>query len=63
VPALAVGFALDAIPLLTAGAIVLEAAVVLGSIQAVRAARFAFTDAAWREHQEASGLVRPLASH
>lgn len=43
VPALAVGFALDAIPLLTAGALVLEAAVVIGAIQAVRAARYAFS--------------------
>jgi hypothetical protein len=43
VPALATGFALDAIPLLTAGAVALEAGVIIGAIQAVRAARFAFT--------------------
>jgi hypothetical protein len=42
VPALATGFALDGIPLLTAGALALEAAVVIGAIQAARAARFAF---------------------
>ena len=43
VPALAVGFALDAIPLLTAGALALEAGVVIGAIQALRAARYAFS--------------------
>ncbi|MBY0493413.1 MAG: hypothetical protein K2Y23_04310 [Cyanobacteria bacterium] len=43
VPALAVGFALDGIPLLTAGALALEAAVVIGAIQALRAAQHAFS--------------------
>lgn len=43
VPALAVGFAVDGIPLLTAGALALEAGVVIGAIQALRAARYAFT--------------------
>lgn len=42
VPALAVGFALDAIPLVTAGALALEAGVVIGAIQALCAARYAF---------------------
>jgi hypothetical protein len=42
VPALAVGFYFTAIPLLTAGALVLEAAVLIGAAQALGAARFAF---------------------
>ena len=45
VPALALGLALDGIPLLTFGALALEAGVVIGAIQAVRAARFAFSGA------------------
>ena len=43
VPTLAAGFFLDGIPLLTGGALALEAAVVLGAVQAVRAARYAFS--------------------
>jgi hypothetical protein len=42
VPALAVGFFVNGIPLLTAGAIVLEAAVVLGAWQIARAAWHVF---------------------
>jgi hypothetical protein len=39
VPALATGFALNGIPLLTAGAVALEAAVLIGAVRAVRLAR------------------------
>lgn len=42
VPALAGGFFLGAIPLLTAGALALEAAALLGGVQAIRVARHAF---------------------
>jgi hypothetical protein len=42
VPALAAGFYFTAIPLLAAGALALEAAVLVGAIQALRAARYAF---------------------
>jgi hypothetical protein len=42
VPAMAVGFFLSSIPLLTAGAVALEAAALLGIVHTVRAARFAF---------------------
>jgi hypothetical protein len=43
VPAVATGFYFTAIPLLTAGALALEAAVLIGAIQALRAARYAFS--------------------
>jgi hypothetical protein len=42
VPALAAGFYFTAIPLVAAGALALEAAVLMGAIQALRAARCAF---------------------
>lgn len=53
VPAVAVGFAVGAIPLLTAGAVALEAAVLMGAVQAGVAARRAF----------AGRRVRPRAPH
>jgi hypothetical protein len=52
VPALAVGFAVDATPLLSAGALALEAAVVIGAIQALRAVRYAFS-----ARRRSAGLV------
>jgi hypothetical protein len=42
VPALATGFFFNAVPLLTAGALALEAAVLAGAIQALRLAGYAF---------------------
>jgi hypothetical protein len=56
VPAVAVGFAMNAIPLLTGGALALEAAVLIGAVQALRAARYAFNparNAVGRQHRTA----------
>lgn len=61
VPALAVGFAVDGIPLLTAGALALEAGVMIGVIQALRAARYAFGARPGRMVSQQQSIRRAIA--
>jgi mono/diheme cytochrome c family protein len=70
VPALATGFALNAIPLLAAGAAALEAAVLLGAMQAGRLAAYAFPGVTLRiagmgssEIQRVTDLSAVFANH
>jgi hypothetical protein len=62
VPALATGFALNAIPLLTAGAAALEVAVLIGAVQAGRLAAYAFPGVPLRALLVV-GLFGPAAAH
>jgi hypothetical protein len=59
VPAVAVGFFLTAIPLLTAGALALEAAVAIGALQAFRVARYAFTAMTANDCRRSTGNRSP----